>query len=242
MVTSFFAQAISTASVGDSDNASGNDAATDSDDPQSSLTLLASVIATGFENDGQNVPAAGQVPSLTSSNNFINFCATVPNVPLANGTQIRTGFCNPAPMGVIAATTNMPSSKFVFPPNGATIPANTDFTVQMAIKNLETGNFANEAENYLSAPQQVNAQGNIKGISHIVIDQIPSLTSTTPTDPTRFTFFKGMIAAAQNGILTGDVAGGLPAGFYRLASINAAANHQPALVAVAQHGALDDMV
>ncbi|KAM5545479.1 hypothetical protein V8D89_000517 [Ganoderma adspersum] len=234
------AAATSTASAGD--NASGNGAATDSDDPQTSLTLLASVIATGFENDGQNVPAAGQVPSLTSSNNFINFCATVPNFPLANGTQIRTGSCNPAPMGVIAATTNMPSSKFVFPANGATIPANTDFTIQMAIKNLETGNFANEEENYLAAPQQVNAQGNIKGISHIVVDKLPSLSSTTPTDPTKFTFFKGLSAVAQNGILTADIPGGLPAGAYRLASINTAANHQPALVAVAQHGALDDMV
>ena len=74
------------------------------DDPQTSLTLLASVIATGFENDGQNVPVAGQVPSLTSSNNFINFCATVPNLPLMNSTQITTGSCNPAPMGVIAHT------------------------------------------------------------------------------------------------------------------------------------------
>ena len=146
-------------------------------------------------------------------------------------------------MGSIAVMTNMPSSKFVFPLNGATIKATTDFTIQIAIRNLETGNFVNPNENFFSAPQQVNASsGNIKGHSHVVIEQIPSLNSTTPTDPTRFTFFKGLNAAAQNGILTADVTGGIPAGFYRLASINAAANHQPALVAVAQHGALDDMV
>ncbi|KAM5545480.1 hypothetical protein V8D89_000518 [Ganoderma adspersum] len=212
-------------------------------DPQTSLTLLTSLVATGFENNGQDIPAAGQVPSLTSSNNFINFCATVPNLPLTNGTQITTGSCNPAPMGVIAAMTNMPSSKFVFPANGATIKANTDFTIQMAVKNLDTGFFVNAAENFFSAPQQVDSSsGNIKGHSHVVIEQLPSLSSTTPTDPTKFAFFKGLNAAAQNGILTVDVPTGLPAGAYRLASINTAANHQPVLVAVAQHGALDDMV
>lgn len=42
--------------------------------------------------------------------------------------------------------------------------------------------------------------------------------------------------------MTADVTGGLPAGVYRMGSINSAANHQPVIVAVAQHGALDDMV
>ncbi|KAF7791575.1 hypothetical protein EIP86_002591 [Pleurotus ostreatoroseus] len=211
-------------------------------DLQSSLTLDPSVLATGFENNGQAVQEAGQVASLTSSNNFINFCATVPNLPITNGQQVKTGSCNPAPMGIIAATTNMPSSKFVFPANGATIPANQNFTIQMAIQNLETGFFVNANENYFSAPQQVNSAGNVQGHSHVVVEAIDSLSSTTPTDPTKFAFFKGLNAAAVNGIVTADVAGGLPAGTYRLASINTAANHQPVLVAIAQHGSLDDMV
>ena len=186
-------------------------------------------------------PEPGQVPSLTSSNNFINFCATVPNLPITNGQQIKTGSCNPAPMGIIAATTNMPSAKFVFPQNGATIQANQNFTVQLAINNLETGNFVNADENYFAAPQQVNSDGDIQGHSHVVIEQLSSLDQTTPTDPTSFIFFKGLNDVAQNGILTADVTGGLAAGFYRIASINTAANHQPVLVAVAQHGTLDDM-
>ena len=203
---------------------------------------MQSVIATGFANDGQDVAEAGQVPSLTSTNNFINFCATVPNLPITNGKQITSGSCNPAPMGIIAATTNMPSSKFVFPTNGAVVPANTNFTVQMKIKNLVTGNFVNAAENYFAAPQQVNGQGNIRGHSHITIDPLPSLDSTEPTDPTKFVWFKGLNEPADaNGILSATVAG-LPAGAYRIASINTAANHQPALVAVAQHESLDDMV
>ncbi|KAI0638863.1 hypothetical protein C8Q77DRAFT_1162845 [Trametes polyzona] len=146
-------------------------------------------------------------------------------------------------MGVIASTNNMPSSKFVFPKNGQTIPANKDFTIQMAISHLETGHFVNAQENYFAAPQVVNAQGDIQGHSHVVVDKLTSLDQTTPTDPLNdFVFFKGLNDVAQNGILSATVTGGLPAGTYRLASINSAANHQPVLVAVAQHGSLDDII
>lgn len=187
-------------------------------------------------------PAAGQVASITSTNNFINFCLTVPNLPLTNGQQVKSGSCNPAPMGVIAAQTNMPSAKFQNPKNGDTIKANTAFTISMAISHLETGFFTNAQENYFAAPQQVNGAGDIQGHSHVVVEQIQALDQTTPTDPTRFAFFKGLNDKAANGVLTADVTNGLPAGVYRLASINSAANHQPVLVAVAQHGSLDDMV
>lgn len=136
-----------------SSNTAAAAAGGDSGDEQDSLTLDPSVIATGFEQDGQATPTAGQIASLTSKNNFINFCLTV-DKPITNGQQITGGSCNPAPMGVIASTANMPSSKFVFPPNGATIQANQEFTVQMAINNLETGNFVNADTNYYSAPQQ----------------------------------------------------------------------------------------
>ena len=77
------------------------------DPSQTSLCLDPAVIATGFENDGQNnVTSSGQgshlassspldphtsstftVRSQTSSNNWINFCKTV-DKPLTNGTQI----------------------------------------------------------------------------------------------------------------------------------------------------------
>ncbi|KAI0633419.1 hypothetical protein C8Q77DRAFT_787039 [Trametes polyzona] len=209
-------------------------------DAQTSLTLDPSVIAKGFAQDGQATQEPGQVPSLTSTNNFINFCATVPK-PLTNGQQVVAGSCNPAPMGVIAAKTNMPAAKFVKPANLDTVRANTNFTVQLAIAHLETGHFVNANTNYFAAPQVVNAQGDIQGHSHIVIEHISSLKQTTPTDPTTFAFFKGLNAPAQNGQLTVEVPG-LPAGTYRMATINTAANHQPALVAIAQHGALDDMI
>jgi hypothetical protein len=178
---------------------------------------------------------------LTSTNNFINFCKTV-NKPITNGQQVVEGSCNPAPMGVIAARNRMPASKFQFPANGATIPANQAFTIRMAIQNLETGFFVNAQQNYFSAPQQVNAQGIIQGHSHVVMQKLDSLDQTTIADPERFEFFKGLNAPAQGGSLTAEVTNGLAPGAYRLSSINSAANHQPVLVAVAQHGALDDAV
>lgn len=236
------ASSSSSASSAASTSASGN---ANSGNAQTSLTLLSSVIASGFAQNGlaANGSEAGEVASLTSTNNFINFCATT-NLPITNGQQIITGSCNPAPMGVIAAQTNMPASKFVFPTNFANIAAaNTAFTITMNIKNLETGNFVNAKSNYYAAPQQVNAQGNIIGHSHFVVEQLQSFTQTTPLDNTKFAFFQGVNTPADgNGNLNVQVAKGLPAGFYRVASINAAANHQPALVAVAQHGSLDDMV
>lgn len=112
----------------------------------------------------------------------------------------------------------------------------------MNVKNLELGNFVNAASNYYSAPQQVNSEGNIVGHTHVVVEQLSSLTQTTPTDPTKFAFFKGVDGAAVNGAVSVTVTGGLPAGVYKLSSINSAANHQPVLVAIAQHGSCDDQI
>jgi len=230
------AAAASTKAAASTGAASGNDG-----DAQTSLTLDPSVIATGFANNGQDVPEAGQVASLTSTNNFINYCKTVPNLPITNGKQITTGSCNPAPMGSIPSTDFMPSCAFQNPKNGDTIPQNTAFTVQMAVANFETGNFVNAQENYFAAPQQLNPGGQIIGHSHVVIEKLPSLDTTVPLDPKVFAFFKGLNAVAVNGVLTADVTSGLPAGFYKISSINTAANHQPVLVPIAQHASLDSV-
>jgi hypothetical protein len=210
-------------------------------DLQKSLTLDPSVIAKGFQQDGQATQEPNQVASLTSSNNFINFCAGTGET-ITNGQQVADGSCNPAPMGSIPSSTNMPSAKFQFPKNLDTIPANKEFIVQMAIQGMETGFFVNAQQNYFAAPQQLNSNGQIIGHSHVVIEEIDSLTQTTPTNPTKFAFFLGLNTAAVNGVLTANVTNGLPAGTYRLGSINTASNHQPCLVPVAQHGMLDDAV
>jgi hypothetical protein len=145
-------------------------------------------------------------------------------------------------MGSIPSNDKMPSSKFTNPKNGDTLKENTAFTITMAINNLETGAFVNANENYFSAPQQLNAQGTITGHSHVVVQQLTALDQSSPLDPTQFSFFKGLNAPANGGVLSADVGGGLPVGVYKLSSINTAANHQPCLVPVAQHGSLDDAV
>ncbi|CAE6519152.1 unnamed protein product [Rhizoctonia solani] len=192
---------------------------------QTSLTLDPSQVAKGLANDGQQGGGdPGQVASLTSTNNFINFCLTQ-NVPLTNGQQVKGGSCNGVPMGRIIASTKMPAAKFVNPKNGDTIQANTAFTIQMAISNMVTGNFVNPTTNYYSAPQQVDGSGTVIGHSHVTVELLSSLAQTTVTDPQKFAFFKGLNDAAKGGVLTADVTAGLPAGAYRMCSINSAANH-----------------
>jgi hypothetical protein len=213
---------------------------------QTSLTLLSSVVAPNFAQNGLNTNTSekGEVASLTTTNNFINYCATLPNLPITNGQQIKTGSCNPAPMGAIPSTSNMPSAKFVSPNNLAVVPAKTTFQVTLAIKGISTGFFVNPDTNYFAAPQQLDAtSGQIQGHSHIVIEALDSLTQTTPTDPTKFAFFVGLNSKADaQGQLYANVTGGLPEGAYKMSTIITAMNHQPVLVAVAQHGAMDDQI
>jgi hypothetical protein len=209
-------------------------------DPQKSLTVDPDVIADGFADDGSDTAEEGQEASLTSTNNFINFCLTG-DLPITNGQQVAGGSCNPAPMGFIPDTDNMPSAKFVSPPNGGKVKANKAFTIEIAIKNLATGHFTNPLKTYYAAPQQLNSGGQILGHSHVVIESLSSLGQTTPTNPKKFVFFKGINDKAQGGVLSTEVAGGVPKGVYKISTINSAANHQPVLVAVAQRGSVDDV-
>jgi hypothetical protein len=145
-------------------------------------------------------------------------------------------------MGDIIPQANMPSSKFTNPINFSTIPANQAFTASIAVQNMDTGFFTNAQKNYFAAPQQLNGQNILIAHSHIVIQQMQSLESTEVLNPLTFAFFKGLNDAAVNGVLSAEVADGLPAGVYRMASIHTSANHAPAVGAVAQHGFFDDIV
>lgn len=208
---------------------------------QTQLRLDDSVLCKSFEDDGQNPPVLGQSPSLTSSNNFINHCAlTLPGVPLTNGQQIATGSCNPAPIGLIPSVDNMPSAKFVNPVNNATIQANTAFDAQLRVKNFQTGSFTNAQKTYFAAPQQLNKAGQIIGHTHIVIETLTSIFQTEPTDSTTFFFFKGVNDPDVGGIATAQVTKGVPAGAYRMCSINTGSNHVPCIGPIAQHGSFDD--
>ena len=115
---------------------------------------------------------------------------------------------------------------------------------QIQCANFAPGTFTNADNTYYSAPQDLDGSGNIIGHTHVTIQDLGgSLNPTTPLDATQFAFFKGINDAGDgNGLLSADVAGGLPAGNYRLCSMSSAANHQPVLMPVAQRGAQDDCV
>lgn len=131
----------------------------------------------------------GQVASLTSTNNYINFCL-LSQLPLTNGKQVTTGSCNGVPMGNLPSVDNTPSAKIAFPKNFATIPANQQFTFQLNIAKLTTGSFTNAQLTYFSAPQNLDGSGNIVGHSHITCDALSAIDQTTPTNSKEFVFFK----------------------------------------------------
>jgi len=218
----------------------------DSSDPQTSLTLLTSLIASNFAQNGlgTSTAEAGQVASLTSTNNFINWCATLPSLPNTNGQQLKDGSCNPTPMGAIPASSNIPSCKFVTPVNLAVIPPYTTFQITLAVKNFATGYFVSLDSSYFAAPQQLDPNtGFIQGHAHVVIEALESLTQTAPTDPTKFAFFAAIGSQADaNGYLYVSVTGGLPEGAYRMTTMNSAMNHQPLVSPVAERGASDDTI
>lgn len=62
-------------------------------DPSTSLTLSPDLVQVGSENNGIDEigSEAGEAPSSTSTNNFINFCA---GQTLTNGLQLINGSCN----------------------------------------------------------------------------------------------------------------------------------------------------
>lgn len=189
----------------------------------------------------QNITEAGQTPSDTSPNNFINFC--IDKGSLTNGTQITNGSCNPIPMGQIPGVDKMPATKFQQPQNFGTIPANKDFTIQLGVKNMQMGNFVNADANYFSAPTKLSADGQVVGHTHVVVQKVDSLSSTQVLNTANFTFFKGLNAALdQDGTISTNVTGGVPAGVYRLSSITTGANHQMPNGPVAQRGAMDDAI
>ena len=121
----------------------------------------------------------------------------------------------------------MPSSKFIFPPNFATLAKNDPFTVQLAIRHVETGWFTNPQSTYMSSPVEVGASGDVIGHSHIVIEKLSGFGQTDPTDPRYFVFYKALGDPEENGVLSTVIAGGLPAGYYRIATFPVGANHQP---------------
>jgi transcription initiation factor TFIID subunit 15 len=136
-------------------------------------------------------------------------------------------------MGDIPSSGNMISSIITNPGPGDTIPANQDFTVNVQVANLVAGSFTNPDSTYYAAPQALQG-GKIVGHTHITIQSLGNnIATTTPPDPATFAFFKGINDAGNgNGGLSAAVAGGLPAGVYRVCTMTSASNHQPVTMPV----------
>ncbi|GJN78599.1 hypothetical protein PLIIFM63780_002108 [Purpureocillium lilacinum] len=192
---------------------------------------------TGQETGTQGIKP-GQAKSGTDENNFINFCK---GQELTNGEQITSGSCNGVPMGRIPATSNMISAIITHPQPGDIMTSDTTFNVSVQTAHLVAGNFVNPTTNYYSVPQDLDNNGDVIDHFHVTIQDIRSMKSTTPPNPTKFALFKGIDDAGNGqGLLQAVVQGGLPPGAYRACTMIAAENHQPVAMPVAQRGAQDD--
>ncbi|EGG09545.1 uncharacterized protein MELLADRAFT_95948 [Melampsora larici-populina 98AG31] len=212
---------------------------------QNSTTLHRSARQSASAQDGS--PTGNMTGSLTSSNNFINFCVSKEalGAKLMNGSQSAHNYsCNGIPMGMIPAPDQFPSCKFVHPINFSNLKANTTFNIILKIKNMVTGKFTNPTNTYFSAPQQISPKSKqVIGHAHVVIQKISTLNSTKTVNPTKFSFFKGIdTSVGKDNTSFVEVTNGLPVGSYRLSSMLSAANHQPILSGVAQRGTFDDVV
>lgn len=145
-------------------------------------------------------------------------------------------------MGKIPAKSNMVSSIILSPSPGQVINAGEDFDIEVQTRGLAAGAFTNAAATYYSAPQDLNGQGSIIGHCHVTVQDLGgSFTPNQALDPEKFAFFKGINDEGNGqGLLKATVTGGLQPGFYRVCTMNSAANHQPVLMPVAQRGAQDD--
>jgi len=180
----------------------------------------------------------GQVAATTDRDNFINFCE---GKTLTDGQQLAGGSCNGIPMGSLPSAQNMISAVITNPRPGDRLAAGVGFNITVQTVHLRAGLFANPATNYYTAPQELDLAGDVYGHCHVTIQDIGSMTTTTPPDASKFAFFKGIDDAGNgNGLLTARVDGGLPPGVYRACTMMSATTHQPVVMPVAQRGAQDD--
>lgn len=188
---------------------------------------------TGSAQDGSSGASAGQANSKTDDANFINFCS---GKTLTNGIQQKGGSCNGIVMGDMPSSSNMVSTIITSPVPGKEPAANQDFNVVVQMANMELGTFTNPDSTYYAAPQQLTSGGDVIGHTHITIQDLGnSLTPSSALDASKFAFFKGINDAGNGkGQVQAAVAGGLPAGNYRICTMAGSSNHQPVLMPVAQ--------
>ncbi|KAG0150541.1 hypothetical protein CROQUDRAFT_652132 [Cronartium quercuum f. sp. fusiforme G11] len=219
-----------------------------SKDLQTSLTLDQSALQKGSMQDGKE-QGKNFKPSLTSKNNFINFCLSpngkVGGALIMDGKQTKTKpACNGIVWGMIPSQDKIPACKFHSPKNLETVGANKDLVISINAKNIILGHFTNPATTYFSAPAQLDPKTLLMlGHLHVVVHKMTSLDSDQILDPLEFKFFKGVDDALdKDGRVSVTIKDGLDEGFYRIATIMGAANHQPIGTSLAQRGSNDDMI
>ncbi|PLW15807.1 hypothetical protein PCANC_14988 [Puccinia coronata f. sp. avenae] len=208
------------------------------------LSLNSFAVQKGALTDGK--PTGEQAPSLTSKNNFINFCVSsfgkIGGAVIMNGIQQpdKPG-CNGVVMGMVPDKNHMPACKFISPKNLDVIKANQTLEVFLKVRNIILGVFTNPKNTYLQGPVQLDPDTkSVLGHTHVVVQQIDCLESINIPDPTMFIFFKGIDNAAKDDVVSVKIEGGLPKGFFRISSVTTAGNHQPISSPVAQRSSFDD--
>ncbi|KAF1963342.1 hypothetical protein CC80DRAFT_511707 [Byssothecium circinans] len=212
----------------------------DQNNNNNALALNPDNVQANSNNDGLADAEPGQAASETDPANFINFCT---GKTLTNGLQVQGGSCNGIPMGDIPSANNMVSAVMINPKNGDDVEANQAINFQVQIDNLVAGTFTNPDVTYYAAPQTLQG-GKVVGHTHITVqDTGNDLNPTQPLDAQTFAFFKGINNDGDgNGLLSANLAEGLPNGNYRVCTMTSSANHQLVLMPIAQRGPQDDCV
>ncbi|KAJ3036687.1 hypothetical protein HDV00_002445 [Rhizophlyctis rosea] len=207
---------------------------------QESLCLHPSQVQTNWFQNGIGAYGQkdGQVPSLTSHNNFINYCL---GKETTNGRQLDNGSCNPLPMGDLPSIDKMVSSIIIYPAPGDILPANKPFTIHLKTTNLAGSSATNDKTNNFASPQQLDKHGYVIGHTHVTVQYMgPDLTPQKPLDTRETAFF-----LALNRHFKGDGSAevevvGLKPGGYRVCTMATQAGHQPVVMPIADRGHVDD--
>src|SRR5689334_17826136 len=125
-----------------------------------------------------------------------------------------------AVMGEIPAANRMVSAVFQSPKNAQNFASGEAINFAVQIDNLEAGTFTNPDNTYYPAPQALQG-GQIVGHTHITVqDMNGNANPAQPLDAETFAFFKGINDNGNgNGLLSANLAAGLPDGIYRACSM-----------------------
>ncbi|KAJ3053080.1 hypothetical protein HK097_005114 [Rhizophlyctis rosea] len=209
-------------------------------DWDTSLCLHPSQIQTNWFQDGIGAQGQkeGQVASLTSKNNFINYCL---GKKATNGRQLDDGSCNPLPMGDLPSINNMVSSIIIYPAPGDVVRAYKNFTVTLRTANLAGASANNDKTNNFGSPQHLDENGYVVGHTHVTVQYMgPDLKPQRPLDTKKFAFFLALNTEFhKDGSAEVEVQGLKPGG-YRVCTMATQAGHQPVVMPVADRGHVDD--